>query len=57
MKLKINSLSEIYNEFKKDDYSLIKKIYRSTDNVLLKQDFNSNFSGTTCVIVFQIGNF
>ena len=56
MKLKINSLSEIYNEFKKDDYSLIKKIYRSTDNVLLKQDFNSNFSGTTCVIVFQIGN-
>ena len=54
-KLKINSLSDIYNELKNNDYFLIKNIYQNTDKELLKQNFNSEFSGTTCVIVFQIG--
>ena len=55
LKLQINSLSDIYNELKKNDYFLIKNIYQNTDKELTKQNFNSNFSGTTCVIVFQIG--
>ena len=33
-----------------------KDIYQEIDNELLNQNFNSNFSGTTCIIVFQIGD-
>ena len=56
-KLRVTTLSEIYMELTKDDYSLIKKTYKKVDDELKKQkDFNANFSGTTCVIVFQVGN-
>ena len=51
-----NSLSEIYSELIKDDYFIIKKAYGNVDQELPKQKFNSDFSGTTCIIVFQIGN-
>ena len=54
-KLELTNLEEIYTELKKDNYALIKKSYEKVDQELLKQEFNSNFSGTTCVIVFQIG--
>ena len=50
------SLSEIYSLLIKDNYSLIKKVYQKVDKELSKQNFNANFSGSTCVIVFQIGN-
>ena len=50
------SLSEIYSLLIKDNYSLIKKAYQKVDKELSKQNFNANFSGSTCVIVFQIGN-
>jgi len=50
------TLSEIYSLLKKDNYSLIKKAYQKVDKELSKQSFNANFSGSTCVIVFQIGN-
>ena len=52
----IKSLPELYNFLKKDNYSLIKNIYQKIDKELLKQNFNSNLSGCTCIIVFQIGN-
>ena len=50
------SLSEIYSLLIKDNYSLIKKAYQKVDKEISKQNFNANFSGSTCVIVFQIGN-
>ena len=53
--LNLKTLPEIYTELKKDNYSLIKKAYKKVDKELPKQQFNSNFSGTTCIIVFQIG--
>ena len=53
--LNLKTLPEIYTGLKKDNYSLIKKAYKKVDKELPKQQFNSNFSGTTCVIVFQIG--
>ena len=52
---KFDSLEDIYNLLKKDNFSIIKTIYQKTDKELSKQNFNSNFSGTTCVIVFQVG--
>ena len=55
-KLELTNLEEIYTELKKDNYALIKKSYEKVDQELLKQEFNSNFSGTTCLIAFQIGN-
>ena len=55
-KIGVNSLSEIYSELKKNDYMIIKKAYKNIDKKLQYQKFNSYFSGTTCVIVFQIGN-
>jgi serine/threonine protein phosphatase PrpC len=55
-KLNSKSLQEIYAELKKDNYSIIKNAYQKVDEEISKQKFNSNFSGTTCIIVFQIGN-
>jgi serine/threonine protein phosphatase PrpC len=54
--LNTKSLQEIYASLKKDNYSIIKNTYQKVDEEISKQKFNSNFSGTTCVIVFQIGN-
>ena len=48
------NLTSIYSLLKKKNFSLIKDIYQQADKELEKQKFNSNFSGTTCVIVFQI---
>ena len=55
-KLNTKSLQEIYASLKKDNYSIIKNAYQKVDEEISKQKFNSNFSGSTCVIVFQIGN-
>ena len=55
-KHKPSSLLEIYPLLKKNNFSIIKDIYQKADKKLLNQNFNSNFSGSTCVIVFQIGN-
>ena len=55
-KHKPSSLLDTYSLLKKDNYSIIKDIYQKADKKLLNQNFNSNFSGSTCVIVFQIGN-
>jgi serine/threonine protein phosphatase PrpC len=56
--LKITTHKEIYMELTKDGYSLIKRTYEKVDEELSKQqNFNANFSGTTCIIVFQIGNY
>ena len=55
-KSNIKNLQEVYSFLKKDNFSLIKKIYQKVDKELPKQNFNPNFSGSTCIIVFQIGN-
>ena len=44
----------IYNELKKDNFNYFKKIFAKADTEIFKQKkFDSNFSGTTCNIVFQ----
>ena len=44
----------IYSKLTQNNFSLIKKIYKSFDQILLKENFNSKNSGTTCVLLFQI---
>jgi len=53
---KPTSLLEVYPLLKKNNFSIIKEIYQKADEELSNQNFNSKFSGTTCVIVFQIGH-
>ena len=47
---------QIYYRLKKNDYEILKRVYRHAERDLEKTgDIDANFSGTTCVMVFQIG--
>ena len=50
------SLDIIKHALKKNDYTQIKKFYKKCQDDLLDSTFDTHFSGTTCVIVFKIGN-
>ena len=52
---KIKHLDKIYEHFKKSNFELLINIFLKTDLILGKQTFDVNFSGTTCVLVIQIG--
>lgn len=55
---KINSLEteeEIYQQLKKNNYEIIKRCYVHAEQHLAKSEIDANFSGTTCVILFQLG--
>ena len=54
----IESLSfayEIYSKLKEDNYKIIRQSYYKAEEELKRCEFDSNFSGTTCNIIFQIG--
>ena len=53
-----NILDLIYKKLKKNDYQKIKDFYKEVDELLssIEVHFDSNFSGSTCIIIFQIGN-
>ena len=47
---------EIYYRLKKNESDIIKKVFRHAERDLQKNsDIDANFSGTTCVMVFQVG--
>ena len=52
---KIKQLDKIYELFTKSNFELLINIFLKTDLILGKQTFDVNFSGTTCVLVIQIG--
>ena len=53
---KIKDLEKIYEEFKKNNYSLLSNIFLNADKCLYKnKKIDANLSGTTCVIILQIG--
>ena len=57
---KMNSYNEnedvIYYRLKKNDSDIIKRLFRHAEKDLGKNsDIDANFSGTTCVMVFQVG--
>ena len=57
---KMNSSKEdentIFYRLKKNDYDILKRAFRHAERDIGKNsDIDANFSGTTCVMVFQIG--
>ena len=53
--VEINNLDNIYKIIKKSNYELLINIFLKADAALSKQNFDVTFSGTTCVLVIQIG--
>ena len=52
-----NNLEYIYYHLQKDNYSLIKEVYHKAEKELFKnKKIDSNFSGTSCIIIIQIGD-
>ena len=48
---------QIYFRLKKNECDILKRAYRHAERDIEKNsDIDANFSGTTCVMVFQIGN-
>ena len=46
----------IYYRLKKNEYDILKRAFRHAERDLGKnEEIDANFSGTTCVMVFQIG--
>ena len=49
--------NEIYSYIKKDNYSFIKNLIKtSEENLNNEKEIDSNFSGTTCNLIIQINN-
>ena len=49
------NLEQIYQVIKKSNYDMLINIFLKADTALSKQNFDVSFSGTTCVLVIQIG--
>ena len=50
------SEDQIFNRLKKNDYEILKRVFRHAERDLEKNgEIDANFSGTTCVMVFQVG--
>ena len=48
---------QIFYRLKKNDFDVLKRAYRHAERDIEKNsDIDANFSGTTCVMVFQVGN-
>ena len=54
-----NILELILKKLKKNDFQKIKDFYKAIDESLssIEVRFDSNFSGSTCIIIFQLGNY
>ena len=57
---KMNSSNDdenaVYYRLKKNDYDILKRAFRHAERDIGKNsDIDANFSGTTCVMVFQVG--
>ena len=48
-------LDEIYYKIKYNNFHLINEIFVNAEKELYKEEFDSNFSGTACIIVIQLG--
>jgi len=47
--------NDIYEKLKYNDYEIIRHFFKKVDEELYDTNFDVHFSGTTCVLVFKIG--
>ena len=52
---KCSNANEIYDKMKINNYKLIEKIFLDADMQIRREKFDYKASGTTCVIIFQLG--
>ena len=51
-----SSEDQMFYRLKKNDYDVLKRVFRHAERDLEKNgEIDANFSGTTCVMVFQVG--
>ena len=50
-----SDLDELYFILKNNNFNLINEIFVNAEKELYNEEFDSNFSGTTCIIVIQLG--
>ena len=52
-----SSEDQLFYRLKKNDFDVLKRVFRHAERDLEKGgDIDANFSGTTCVMVFQVGD-
>jgi len=50
-----NDINDIYEKLVYNDYEIIKNFYKKVNEELYDTNFDIHFSGTTCVLVFRLG--
>ena len=53
--INLKNTEDIYQALKKHNYEIIKNAYKYADEALQNSGIDATLSGTTCVIIFQIG--
>ena len=51
----LENLDDVYAALKKNNYEIIRKSFNKAESEISKSEIDANFSGTTCVLLFQIG--
>jgi serine/threonine protein phosphatase PrpC len=51
----LENLDDVYAALKKNNYEIIRKAFNKAESEISKSEIDANFSGTTCVLLFQIG--
>lgn len=52
----LTTIDKVYLKLKENDYYFIKQSFKTAEEQLSYKDFDVNFSGTTGVVVFQLGS-
>ena len=53
--LDVNDINDIYEKLVYNNYEIIRNFYKKVNEELYDTNFDIHFSGTTCVLVFRIG--
>ena len=52
----LTSEDQVYQRLKKNNFDILKRAFHHAERDIGKSNFDANFSGTTCVMVFQVGS-
>ncbi len=52
----LNNEEDIYKAITKNNYEVIRHLYTHCEKEISKSEMDANFSGTTCVMLFQVGS-